>query len=120
MYDVNFSALRAFLWSESKTKFSRMRAVAPSGVELRFTIAEFGALRAGMAKFELLRWLTFFIQRKRMGNGFNEPRENFIGTRVSFPTSVPRKTRSQQAGASGARPFTNYELFKQSLKDGLP
>ena len=29
MYDVNFSALRAFLWRESKTKFSRMRAGAP-------------------------------------------------------------------------------------------
>ncbi len=32
-YDLDVSALRAFLRSESKTEFSRMRAVTPSGVD---------------------------------------------------------------------------------------
>ena len=45
--------------------------------------------------FELFADLPFFIHGKRMRNGLNESREDFIGTDVflmRLPTSVPRKS----------------------------
>ena len=83
MYDGNFSALRAFFQSESKTKFSRMRAVAPSGVCVRFTIAEFGALRASMAKFELLAGLLSSSRGNVWEMGLMSPEKILLGRMCS-------------------------------------
>ena len=52
MYDGNFSALRAFLRSESKTKFSRMRAMAPM-YDARFTIYDCGIRRVARGHGEV-------------------------------------------------------------------
>ena len=43
---------------------------------------KFPSLRAKLAKFAVSCWLTSFIHGKRIRNGLNEPREDFIGTRA--------------------------------------
>ena len=63
--------------------------------DLRF--AKFPRLRANMAKFAVLLAYSF-IHRKRMKNGLNEPREDFLGTRALLPWIFGRANALENLG----------------------